>query len=306
MEWIDSVYMSQERKNMDYKELSIFSNTGTHRSTLGMHAEKGTTLVFVECLNESQRHAICYVQRHHLRLCIMSSDAEAYQVIDELVDDCKFREAYEKLKVLADCVADKAEWHKRCAEVCYLISNMEDKDRDRVHWLKQGRNHALDGHEQNPTSIAILKVLCSTTGRLAEESGVIDKINLGFEFKTYLDRAIAIDPSSFELLHMRGRFSYQVANLNLFERLAARVLGNLPQVSLDAALRDLMEAEQLLPGVTENRLYIGRVLYAKGDYAEAKEWLSKAASATCDDDESVEREHIMNAQKMLQMKVFRQ
>ncbi|VDO28605.1 unnamed protein product [Haemonchus placei] len=41
----------------------------------------------------------------------------------------------------------------------------------------------MDAHELNPTSIAILKILCSTTGRLAEESGVRDKINLGFEFK---------------------------------------------------------------------------------------------------------------------------
>ncbi|EPB70294.1 hypothetical protein ANCCEY_10616 [Ancylostoma ceylanicum] len=106
-----------------------------------------------------------------------------------------------------------------------------------------GRQHALDAHDLNPTSIAILKILCSTTGRLAEESGIREKINLGFEFKTYLDRAVALQPSSFELLHMRGRFTYQ--------------------------------AEQLRPGVTENRLYIGRVLHAKGDYAEAKKWLTE-------------------------------
>ncbi|KAJ1345827.1 hypothetical protein KIN20_000447, partial [Parelaphostrongylus tenuis] len=71
------------------------------------------------------------------------------------------------------------------------------------------------GRELNPTSIATLNVLCSTTGRLAEQSGVMDKVNLGFEFK--------------------------VGSLNFFERLAARVLGNLPQVSMDAALKDLME-----------------------------------------------------------------
>lgn len=53
-------------------------------------------------------------------------------------------------------------------------------------WNSLGRKHALEAHDLNPTSIAILKILCSTTGRLAEESGLRDKINLGFEFKVGL------------------------------------------------------------------------------------------------------------------------
>ncbi|EYB98918.1 hypothetical protein Y032_0126g1304 [Ancylostoma ceylanicum] len=142
---------------------------------------------------------------------------------------------------LGPIVVDKAEWHRKCAEVCYMISNMEEKDQERVQWLRKDRQHALDAHDLNPTSIAILKILCSTTGRLAEESGIREKINLGFEFKTYLDRAVALQPSSFELLHMRGRFTYQVANLSFFERLAARAIGTLPEASMEAALRDLLE-----------------------------------------------------------------
>ncbi|RCN42393.1 hypothetical protein ANCCAN_11637 [Ancylostoma caninum] len=133
-----------------------------------------------------------------------------YSEVDELVDEYHCREAYKKLEVLGAIVVDKAEWHRKCAEVCYMISNMEEKDQERVEWLKKGRQHALYAHDLNSTSVPILKILCSTTGRLAEESGIRDKINLGFEFKTYLDRAVALQPSSFELLHMRGRFTYQV------------------------------------------------------------------------------------------------
>ncbi|KAK6047093.1 hypothetical protein COOONC_15402 [Cooperia oncophora] len=103
-----------------------------------------------------------------------------YREIDELVDCYNCREAYKKLQVIGESIADKAEWHRKCAEVCYAISNMEEKDQERIEWLRKGRKHALDAHELNPTSIAILKILCSTTGRLAEESGVRDKINLGF------------------------------------------------------------------------------------------------------------------------------
>ncbi|KAK6767074.1 hypothetical protein RB195_026515 [Necator americanus] len=179
---------------------------------------------------------------HHLRLSDMTPTVESfYREIDELVDEYKCREAYTKLESLVDFIDDKAEWHRRCAEVCYMISNMEEKDQERVEWLKKGRKHALDAHELNPSSIEILKILCSTTGRLAEESGVRDKINLGFEFKAHLDRAVELDPTSFEILHMRGRFAYQVANLSFFEKLAAKTIGALPEVSMDEALRDLME-----------------------------------------------------------------
>ncbi|KAJ1354540.1 hypothetical protein KIN20_011518 [Parelaphostrongylus tenuis] len=100
-----------------------------------------------------------------------------------------------------------------------------------------GRNLALDGREQNPTSIAILSVLCSTTGRLDEQSGVMDKINLGFEFKPSKPEQVVHNTGYRPASRLTGHSvtrersgSYLVANLNFFERLAARVLGNLLQV----------------------------------------------------------------------------
>ncbi|VDM65863.1 unnamed protein product [Strongylus vulgaris] len=187
-----------------------------------------------------------------------------------------------------------------------------------------GRRHAMDAYELNPVNVPILKILCSTTGRLAEESGLKEKINLGFEFKKYLDQAVALDPFSFELLHMRGRFEYQVCPaLNLFS---------------GKGFIERLHAEQLRPGVTENRLYIGRVLHAKGDYITAKKWLTQillasrvvsqkriemkanpfgyilsirvanfcdnAACAKCEEDESVEREHISAARELLLNRVY--
>ncbi|CAJ0589369.1 unnamed protein product [Cylicocyclus nassatus] len=224
----------------------------------------------------------------HLRLSDMSPTIESiYREVDDLVDDCNCQEAYKKLVSMCDFVNDKAEWHRKCAEVCYMVSNMEEKDQERVEWLKTGRQHALDAHELNPVSVPILKILCSTTGRLAEESGIREKISLGFEFKTYLDRAVALDPLSFELLHMRGRFQYQVANLSFFERLAARAIGTLPPTSLDSALTDLLELR-----------------FSSCDYITAKKWLAQAASASCDEDEPVEREHIEAARELLLSRVY--
>ena len=69
-----------------------------------------------------------------------------------------------------------------------------------------------------------VQILCSATGKLAEESSMADRIRLGLEFKVcvfkdkgeivkledYLDKANAMCQDSYEMLHMRDRFHYHV------------------------------------------------------------------------------------------------
>uniref|UniRef100_A0A1I7XMH3 TPR_REGION domain-containing protein n=1 Tax=Heterorhabditis bacteriophora TaxID=37862 RepID=A0A1I7XMH3_HETBA len=233
-----------------------------------------------------------------------SPSQHTFDDIIELLNAYDGKEAYKQLKKLEDSSVDKAEWSRWCADACYIISNNEYEQR--LFWLKKSREHALTAHSLNPNSIAILKILCSTTGRLAEESRLKDKLDFGFEFKTYLDKAIAMDPHAFELLHMRGRFSFRVATLNYLDRIMARTIGNLPQVTLDEALKDLLDAESLMNDVVENKLFIGKVYYAKGDYENAKMWLTEVANLECEEEDCIEQEYVNDAREMLQLKMLPQ
>jgi hypothetical protein len=51
-----------------------------------------------------------------------------------------------------------------------------------------------------------------------------------------------MNPQEYSLLHMRGRFSYSVANLSWFERKAASALfATPPTATIDEALADFLE-----------------------------------------------------------------
>ncbi|KAJ1349336.1 hypothetical protein KIN20_004837 [Parelaphostrongylus tenuis] len=101
-------------------------------------------------------------------------------------------------------------WLYRAALTCYNEGCSEDIESNRLHWLRKARDYALEAHELEPTDVEVLSLLCSSTGKLAEDSSSLDKVKYGFEFQKYLDRAIALRADSYEFLHMRGRFQYQV------------------------------------------------------------------------------------------------
>ncbi|KAJ1367852.1 hypothetical protein KIN20_028857 [Parelaphostrongylus tenuis] len=66
--------------------------------------------------------------------------------------------------------------------------------------------------------------LVQPLGKLAEDSIMFDKVKYGFKFQKYLNRAIALRSDSYEFLHMRGRFQYQVSMLDPVDKKIAKVL----------------------------------------------------------------------------------
>uniref|UniRef100_A0A1I7UXD6 TPR_REGION domain-containing protein n=1 Tax=Caenorhabditis tropicalis TaxID=1561998 RepID=A0A1I7UXD6_9PELO len=193
---------------------------------------------------------------------------------------------------------------RRHAEYLYMMSNYQQMKEARVEMLEEAYKKARQGHVMDPKDYECAKILCSTCGRLAEESSLKKKLDLGFKFKTYLDEAMAINDRDFELCHMRGRFCFTVASLSFVERCAARVLGQIPDVSFKDALDDLLRADHLEEGVAENQLFIGKTYLAMGDLVNAKKWLVKTASNKSD--VAVEQEHVDEAAALLEEKKLKQ
>ncbi|CAB3403065.1 unnamed protein product [Caenorhabditis bovis] len=192
---------------------------------------------------------------------------------------------------------------RRKGEWLYALSNYEADKKKRVEILERAYEAAKQAHDIDDTDFEICKVLCSTSGRLAEESQLKKKLHYGFLFKNYLDKAIAIDGNDFEALHMRGRFCYTVANLSMVELLAARMIGSVPDVSFQDALTDLLKADSIISDVAENQLFIGKTYLALNDIPNAKKWLQMAAENTTD--MAVEQEHVEEAQELLKDRRFK-
>ncbi|KAL6744227.1 hypothetical protein Aduo_017184 [Ancylostoma duodenale] len=166
-----------------------------------------------------------------------------------------------------------------------------------TYYLK-GKRFALEGHETNPDDFMALKWAAIMTGQSTDYLGTKEKIEEGGKFKELLDKALARDHKEFSLLHMRGRYSYSVANLSWIERKAASVFyATPPTATMDEALEDFLAAYEEKPEWIENLIYIARIYLANGDKENAKKFFSKVIALTPTDEE--ERDRVREANKSL-------
>ncbi|EYC44630.1 hypothetical protein Y032_0455g1761 [Ancylostoma ceylanicum] len=167
----------------------------------------------------------------------------------------------------------------------------------RQKWLC-GKRFALEGHEANDDDFMALKWAAIMTGQSTDYLGTKEKIEEGGKFKELLDKALARDSKEFSLLHMRGRYSYSVANLSWIERKAASVFyATPPTATMEEALEDFLAAYEEKPDWIENLIYIARIYLAKGDKENAKNFFSKVIALTPTDED--ERDRVREANKSL-------
>uniref|UniRef100_A0A914VZE6 Tetratricopeptide repeat protein n=1 Tax=Plectus sambesii TaxID=2011161 RepID=A0A914VZE6_9BILA len=97
---------------------------------------------------------------------------------------------------------------------------------------------------------------------------------------TYVDRALEIRPDDNIVLHMRGRWSFSVAQLSWIERkVAATLFASPPNATVEDALADFLEAERVKPGEwIENLVYVAKCYLALNDQTSAMPYLRTALS----------------------------
>ncbi|CAJ0930080.1 unnamed protein product, partial [Mesorhabditis belari] len=223
--------------------------------------------------------------------------------IDTLIDDYEGEEAFKRLTEIQPTVDDNrwVAFSYRFAQACYIRFNQwseEKKQAERLELIRRGLEAVERAYQLDKDHFDVLTQCAVLTGTLAENSGVKDKVKLGFQCKVYLDAALVKNPNHFALLHMRGRFLLQLAELSWVEKKAARVLfGKLPEASYDLALEDLLKADSNLPSAIDNLLYIGKSYKGKGDKKKAREYLNKVIALNAED--AVDAEQIAEAKLLL-------
>ncbi|RDD44355.1 Regulator of microtubule dynamics protein 3 [Trichoplax sp. H2] len=115
-------------------------------------------------------------------------------------------------------------------------------------------------------------------GAIISYEGNKKKIELGFEFKVEMDRAIELNPEDHEVMGYIGRWCYECASLSWYEKKAARLIyGDLPSATISEAREYLIKADGMQPGYSKNtRLYVGKCYLYDKDYRNARHWLLQA------------------------------
>lgn len=166
----------------------------------------------------------------------------------------------------------------RLAKATLLWANGMDKKNPKKKPITfEAREYATAAYALDENNFEALRWLAVTTGAATDFMGVKERVEQGKVFKEHLDKAIGIDPKEFTLLHLRGRFSFEISNLSWLERKVCNALfSTLPTASVDESLADFLEAERYAPFVwPENLLYIARCYALKKDKNSAVKYLEK-------------------------------
>ncbi|KAK0411606.1 hypothetical protein QR680_005741 [Steinernema hermaphroditum] len=204
----------------------------------------------------------------------------SFEEIDQLLEKGEGKQAYELAKKLLEQDNENVELLWRFAKACHTYGSTLGKNdaNKKKELLMEGRDAGAAAYKLDDKNFNVLKWAAVLSGGVSDFLGTKERIQEGYKFKEYLDKALVMNPTEYSLLHMRGRFSYSVANLSWLERKAASTFfAEPPTATIDEALRDFEESERLKPNQwMENLLYLGRCYIAKGNKESAVKYLKVA------------------------------
>jgi tetratricopeptide (TPR) repeat protein len=223
-----------------------------------------------------------------------------FKEIDELHEKAEYKRTYDLLKPSYDSDQNNVEVLWRLARACHnMASSFDQKNPNKKALIIEGHKYAIHAYKLDEKHFLVLKWAAVLTGGLTDFLGTKEKIQEGNKFKSYLDKALAINGTEYSLLHMRGRFSFSVANLSWFERKAASAFfATPPTATIDDALMDFLEVEKLRPALwIDNLMYVGRCYLSKGNKPEAARYFKLAQKIEPVDD--ADKETLEEIKKLL-------
>lgn len=147
----------------------------------------------------------------------------------------------------------------KCSELCSRIGKREKDPGSRDSYYNAAVIYAKNALRLFPQSDEANVVMGIALGRSSLVKSGKEKIAAAKEIKHYAETALKYNPSNFKAWHIIGKWNFEVSNLNLLERAAAKVLyGGLPNASLKNAIYAYEKARVLNPNFLLNYLELAK------------------------------------------------
>ncbi|MEC5146219.1 hypothetical protein [Chitinophaga sp. 212800010-3] len=195
----------------------------------------------------------------------------------QLEKQMKESDAFEKDKEILKIQPNDLDALNQASQLCSRIGNRQKSKDDKVNYFNQAKSYAQKALAVNPNSADANLSMAIAMGRIALISGAKDKVAASKDIKKYSELAIKFNPQLGQAYHVLGKWNYEVANLNVFERGAAKMLfGGLPDGSLQNAVTNYEKCMQLDPGFLLNYYELARAYKANDQQDKAIDVLKKA------------------------------
>lgn len=205
------------------------------------------------------------------------SVSDMVQEARQLEKQMKETEALEKDKDILKIQPDELEALNQASQLSARIGNRQKSKEDKITYFNQAKSYAQEALKVSPNSAESNLSMAIAMGRMALIAGAKDKVAASKEVKKYAELAIKFNPNLAQGYHVLGKWNYEVANLNAFERGAAKMLfGGLPDGSLDNAISNYEKCRQLDPAFLLNYYELARAYKENDEQEKAIEVLKKA------------------------------
>lgn len=206
------------------------------------------------------------------------------QTADELVDQAKTLEKQMKeapaldlyrdvLKIEPENIAALTGASELCSREGYRQKDKEEKLKN----YNDARTYAEQAVKLAPENADANYVMAVAMGRQALIGGAKEKVAASKEVKRYAELAIKFNPNYAKAYHVLGKWNYEVANLNVLEKGAAKVLfGGLPDGSLQQAIQNYEKCRKLDPSIILNYLELAKAYKENDEQEKCIDVLKKA------------------------------
>ncbi len=153
----------------------------------------------------------------------------------------------------------------KCSELCSRIGQRQPDKIVRDDYCAAAKTYAGIALRLDPENAEANCVMAIALGNSSMNKSGKEKINTAKEIKKYVDKSIKNDPQNFKAWHVFGRWNYELGNLNIIERSAARLMyGSIPQGSITEAIFAFEKCNSISNGFILNYLELAKA-YKKND-----------------------------------------
>lgn len=158
----------------------------------------------------------------------------------------------------------------KASELFSLTGKRQSSKEKQKEYYAAALKYAKLAYATNPTYSDACFVMSVAMGRLAMMASGQEKIDAVKAIKSYAEKAVQYDPSSFKGYHVLGKWHYEVSNLNSLEKWLVKVTyGALPEASLSKAIAYYEKSMQLNNTVLINYLELAKAYYKNDEEKKA-------------------------------------
>ncbi|KAJ8672676.1 hypothetical protein QAD02_003936 [Eretmocerus hayati] len=206
--------------------------------------------------------------------------------LDKEAEDASLRSIhYQKLKNLLLQNANDAEIIWRFARACYHCSLPVKGTEKEKEFIFEGLDVCEKVLESEHGNLyKWYAILIGIKSRFLPTKG---KIENGYRFKEYVQKALDVMPDDPYLHHLLGRFEYEVSELSWIEKkVASTLFAEVPKGTYEGAIPYFETAEKLgKKPHAENKLFLAKSYIAVGKYREGVTWLNRLNEIAASDEE---------------------